>query len=237
MTPSTKSQQKQLMSWGNKIGIDFWSHGGILNPSRVMTSPDVHSSFLNFLSVNNFKYEMIIDDVEQSLQQDKIAQTTGRSKRSTVESGQPNFSLFWKFNEIEFYLDQLPLKYPNLVRKEVIGKSIEMRDIIGIRVSKNSEFGRNPIIFIDAGTHSREWAGIQSSLYFLHQLVENSTVSDELLDKVDYVFVPVVNPDGYVYTWEEDRLWRKNRRYVNYTCTGIDLNRVSDFYLIIQIYH
>lgn len=28
-----------------------------------------------------------------------------------------------------------------------------------------------------------------------------------------------------MYTHLEDRLWRKNRRYVNYTCTGIDLNR------------
>jgi extracellular matrix protein 14 len=55
--------------------------------------------------------------------------------------------------------------------------------------------------------------------------VTNSTVGDELLNGVDYVFVNVVNPDGFVYTWEEDRLWRKNRRYVNYTCTGIDLNR------------
>jgi hypothetical protein len=37
--------------------------------------------------------------------------------------------------------------------------------------------------------------------------------------------VPVVNPDGYQYSFTEDRLWRKNRRYVNHTCTGIDLNR------------
>jgi Zinc carboxypeptidase len=30
---------------------------------------------------------------------------------------------------------------------------------------------------------------------------------------------------GYAYTQTEDRFWRKNRRVVNYTCTGIDLNR------------
>lgn len=71
----------------------------------------------------------------------------------------------------------------------------------------------------------REWAGIMSVFYLIHELVENSTYTQELVSKVDWVFVPVVNPDGYVYSFTEDRLWRKNRRVVNYTCTGIDLNR------------
>ena len=62
-------------------------------------------------------------------------------------------------------------------------------------------------------------------LYLIYQLVENSTSSLELLDKVDFVIVPNVNPDGYHYTHTEDRFWRKNRRPVNFTCAGIDLNR------------
>lgn len=86
--------------------------------------------------------------------------------------------------------------------------------------------------------------GPHSTLYLINQLVTNPEVTAELVDKVDWVIVPNVNPDGkdlfedlmntindflqikgYVYTHLEDRLWRKNRRYVNYTCTGIDLNR------------
>lgn len=39
-----------------------------------------------------------------------------------------------------------------------------------------------------------------SVLYLLHQLVENSAANLELLRNVDWVVVPVVNPDGYVYT-------------------------------------
>lgn len=41
-----------------------------------------------------------------------------------------------------------------------------------------------------------------SVLYLLHQLVENYSANLELLRNVDWVIVPVVNPDGYVYTHE-----------------------------------
>ncbi|KAI9291199.1 Zn-dependent exopeptidase, partial [Neoconidiobolus thromboides FSU 785] len=45
-----------------------------------------------------------------------------------------------------------------------------------------------------------------------------------LLDQIEIIAVPVVNPDGYAYTWSGDRLWRKNRRSVT-GGVGIDLNR------------
>ena len=39
-----------------------------------------------------------------------------------------------------------------------------------------------------------------SVLYLLYQLVENTSENMEMLRNVDWVVVPVVNPDGYVYT-------------------------------------
>ena len=41
--------------------------------------------------------------------------------------------------------------------------------------------------------------------------------------------VPVANPDGYEYSREKDRMWRKNRRKnENSKCDGVDLNRNFD---------
>lgn len=48
--------------------------------------------------------------------------------------------------------------------------------------------------------YSREWAGHMSVLYLLYQLVENYSANLDLLKEVDWVVVPVANPDGYVYT-------------------------------------
>lgn len=41
--------------------------------------------------------------------------------------------------------------------------------------------------------------------------------------------LPLLNQDGYYYTWSNDRLWRKNRTpSVDGPCIGTDLNRNAD---------
>lgn len=78
-----------------------------------------------------------------------------------------------------------------------------------------------PALWIDGGIHAREWISPAAVTYIIDYLVENSDNLD-----VDYYILPVVNPDGYEYTFASDRLWRKNRRKVGYSgCAGVDLNR------------
>jgi hypothetical protein len=37
--------------------------------------------------------------------------------------------------------------------------------------------------------------------------------------------ISFAQPDGYIYSWDYDRLWRKSRQEVGKDCFGIDLNR------------
>lgn len=50
-----------------------------------------------------------------------------------------------------------------------------------------------------------------------------------ILSTFDITFVPLANPDGYVYSWEKNRMWRKNRQPNKFPsglfCNGVDLNR------------
>ncbi|KAJ7370293.1 corticosteroid- binding protein [Desmophyllum pertusum] len=65
----------------------------------------------------------------------------------------------------------------------------------------------------------------QYILQIILQYGKDPTVT-AMMDKVDLAIVPVLNVDGYVYTWTNDRLWRKNRSpNKNSACFGTDLNR------------
>jgi len=80
--------------------------------------------------------------------------------------------------------------------------------------------------------HAREWVAHAAATYIAQQLLERygaDNATTALLDRYEVVVVPVANPDGYQYTWTDDRLWRKNRRKPadgsTSRCAGTDLNR------------
>jgi len=53
----------------------------------------------------------------------------------------------------------------------------------------------------------------------------NNPVAKKLLDEIEWTLVPIVNIDGYIFTWDSQRLWRKNRRLNSDGSYGVDLNR------------
>jgi len=68
-------------------------------------------------------------------------------------------------------------------------------------------------------------------IYAMHTMLQSlsersNKKMNRLLDVFEFTFVPVINPDGYAWSFEEDRLWRKTRQDVGHPdCVGIDLNR------------
>lgn len=193
----TKNQIQSLVEWTLEPEVDFWSLGKAGRVSKVMISSRIKNEFILFLTENNIDFKLVVEDVAEKLKDEKEAREKFLAKRSKLMEGNaPDFELYWTNEQMETYTIQLAQKYPNLVNRDVIGKSIENRDISALRISSGSEFGKKPIIFVDTGTHAREWVGPHTVLYFIDQLVTNSSVAHELLEDVDWVFVPNVNPDG-----------------------------------------
>jgi len=128
-------------------------------------------------------------------------------------------------------LDEFEASYPDLVSSFSIGQSYEGRDIRGIRISgSGGTKSTRPAVLLNGTQHAREWISPMTNMYAAQQLLgqygTDNSIS-EMLDEVDFFVIPVVNPDGYEYTWSSPsrRYWRKNRRVNANGSIGVDLNR------------
>lgn len=69
-----------------------------------------------------------------------------------------------------------------------------------------------------------------TSLHLIHELVEHWYDYVELLNAVEWIVLPMVNPDGYVRTHNDNRFWRKtNSTNPGTSCVGTDLKSNFDF--------
>ncbi|KAI6087260.1 hypothetical protein F4821DRAFT_116651 [Hypoxylon rubiginosum] len=109
------------------------------------------------------------------------------------------------------------------------GKSFEGRAIQGIHLWGSGGKGSKPAVYFHGNVHAREWISSKVVEYLTYQLVanyNNDTTVKSFLDKYDFYILPIVNPDGFVYTQTTNRLWRKNRQTrSSTTAVGTDVNR------------
>lgn len=118
---------------------------------------------------------------------------------------------YHKLKEIDRYLIVLEKAFPGLVKVATIGTTYEGRSIKIVTVSAKKKSKKSkPAILMDCGIHAREWISPAFCLYAIDRLVEQE--KDKLLQQYDFYIIPVANPDGYQYTWNGNRMWRKNRR-------------------------
>ncbi|KAH6668222.1 hypothetical protein B0J14DRAFT_157534 [Halenospora varia] len=126
------------------------------------------------------------------------------------------------------YLKDLQALYPKNSEIVVAGDSGNGNPITGIHFYGNAGKGK-PAVVIHGTVHAREWITTLTVEYLAYNLLSNYSTNTEyksIVDKYDFFIFPVVNPDGFLYTQTNDRLWRKNRQSVSTsTCLGRDINR------------
>ncbi|XP_072048237.1 carboxypeptidase B-like [Amphiura filiformis] len=104
-----------------------------------------------------------------------------------------------------------------------LGTSYEGRNIGYIKISTG---GNKKAVVIHGAIHADEWITPATVIYLAKYLVEGGADAKNLLNKFDFYVIPVLNVDGYAYTWTSDRLWRKTRKpNVGSGCIGTDPNR------------
>jgi len=150
-----------------------------------------------------------------------IGQVVSQSRNPRI-----SFKEYPKLKTIENYLNKISRQFSRYLTVEKVGRSHEKRDIY--LVSIGNDKGKNSI-WIDAGMHAREWISPITSIYLIERLIEEFRYRKDRspYTKVNWLIMPMTNPDGYHYTHTEDRFWRKNRAPppAGSNCTGVDLNR------------
>jgi len=173
---------------------------------------------------HNIDHQLIIENVERVFERERLENLQNKAKsRPKGQLGSGNFNYFWAFSQINSYLTQLTMHYGDICHTETLGFSFEGRAMRALKIGRFD--GTRPIVFFEAGVHAREWIAPMAAMYLIEQLVINHHVHTEL-QSVDVIVIPVLNPDGYEYSYNYERLWRKTRSPIaNSTCIGVDANR------------
>jgi hypothetical protein len=126
---------------------------------------------------------------------------------------------------------------PQLVKLEVLGHTAQGREIIAVKLTQGARGtpdGARPAVLYSATQHAREWIATEVDRrlmnYYIDQWRANNREVRKLLQSTELWFLPVANPDGYQYTFDHERLWRKNLRDNNgdgqtQVGDGVDPNR------------
>ncbi len=198
--------------------IPFSCRAGVSDSEIIV---DVNA--LNWLIDYDVSFSIVHDNVENMIDHEMKKIYSLKSNRTSNW-----FSVYRELSEVEEKINQIALS-SNIVTQEVVGQSYEGRDILGVKISIDNGIEDKPAIFINGCQHAREWSSPMAATYLIQELSEHEDTDSEInmfLNGVDIYIIPIVNPDGYLYTWQENRYWRKNRQLNSDSdCVGTDLNR------------
>src|SRR5919109_2750437 len=147
----------------------------------------------------------------------------GRTQRQRAAfQAAGGFTVYRSYDEpggIRDELYALARQNPQLVKLEVLGETSQGREYIALKLTQAARDvpdGTRPAVLYAATHHAREWISTEVDRRLLHWYVDqwraNNKSIRRLLKDTELWFVVVHNPDGYQYTFDTERLWRKNLR-------------------------
>ncbi|MFS8104126.1 M14 family metallopeptidase [Lentzea alba] len=199
---------------------------------------------------DNVEVELVLAESEQKqlakrgIQAQVKKNKDGKSARQqAAEQAVGGFTVWRSFDEpggIRDQLYQIARDNRNLVKLQVLGKTGQGREIIAVKVTQaanETPDGARPAVLYSSTQHAREWISTEVNRRLLNHYVNKFKANDKdvkrLLKDTELWFVVVANPDGYQYSFDTERLWRKNLRDndnngVITVGDGVDPNRNFD---------
>lgn len=200
---------------------DIWNCTHGVGPLLMRVTPDQYDQLL----LSPLRFELLIQDLQPVIDA-HMAQVS-----ALLAAEGDWYATFRPLEDIDARLDALIAAHPALVSETVPGVSHEQRPIRVLHISgPGSQQRDRPVVVVNACQHAREWVSPMVGMYLIEHLLttyDSDARTKRLVDEIEWVIAPMLNPDGYVYSWTDERLWRKNRRPApkGSDCIGVDLNR------------
>lgn len=173
-----------------------------------------------------------------------VRDAKGRTSRErALEQAASGYDVYRSYDEAGGIRDELydvAKKNAGFVKLVVIGHTVQGREIIALKVTqgaKGTPDGKRPSVLYMSNQHAREWISVEVNRRLLHWFIDQRKLENPeivaLLKTTELWFVISANPDGYQYTFDHERLWRRNLRDndadgVITGADGVDPNRNYD---------
>ncbi|CAH2094783.1 unnamed protein product [Euphydryas editha] len=238
MTPKTEDDLTVLKYLQDKNVGEFWDDQLYKNyEMRIMVPRENRKIFYDIVDNSGIVAEEVIKDVQRAI--DEQLEPATRSAQGNHSFLSMNWNQYYSLEEIYDWLDRVQQTYPNVVTIVNMGSSVENRTIKGVRINYKPN-QNNTLIGMYQGTlHAREWITTTTVTWIIKEFLTSTDPNIRAFaENFEWHLFPVVNPDGYVYTFTTNRMWRKNRSRQNFTTcvggtddlsNGVDLNRNFDF--------
>jgi hypothetical protein len=192
-----------------------------------------------------------VDLIMTADQRDKLAAAGVDASLTRVKGGQTvkqfaarmaagGFNVWRSYDEdggIEDQMRAAARNNPRIAELVKLGRTIQGRDILAVRLTEDAskvKDGKRPAVLYSATQHAREWIATEVNRRLMFHYINKWKAGDKsirrLLEDNELWFIIVANPDGYQYTFDTERLWRKNLRDNDgngeiTTGDGVDPNR------------
>ena len=196
---------------------------------------------------NGIELDMVLDPSQADRLRDKgvnlkLTRVKGGKtvRQFAAEQAANGFTVWRSYDEPGGIRDQLyaaARNNPQLVKLQVLGRTGQGREIIAVKLTqgaRGAKDGSRPAVLYSSTQHAREWISTEVNRRLMNHYIDRWRANDravrKLLQTTELWFVLVANPDGYQYTFEHERLWRKNLRDNNgdgqtQVGDGVDPNR------------
>jgi carboxypeptidase T len=229
----SNSEMKQLLRSG------FDPEGMYKVPTAVnLFEAELSQEELRLVKSISKQTEVLISDLGRYYE-NRALNDVARNNNSIVPP--PGFQLgtmggFLNYTQIVNMLDSMRRRYPNLISaKKSIGNTLEGNAVYVVKISDHpdkDEPSEKQVLY-DAMHHAREPQAMMQLMYFMWYIMDRyekkDPIAQYIINNRELYFIPIVNPDGYLYNASiapnGGGMWRKNRSTNIDATRGVDLNR------------